>query len=85
MTTAKKFHCHVKMFDTNVPIDVMVDNATFPVHNISHYEYLSNVYIALVGVFDLNNSKCKLVQVLWVAKNQLLRSSRFPKVQCLDI
>ena len=70
MTTAKT-HCHAKMIDTNSPIDVLVDNANFPEHDISHDEHLSNVDIAPVSMFELKDVKNELVQVPWVTNNQL--------------
>ena len=71
MTTLKKLHYHMKKFDTNVPIDVLVDNVNFPEHDIAHDEYLSNVDIALAGTFDLKDVKFELMQVSWATKNQL--------------
>ena len=66
-------HFHVKTFDTNAPIDLLVDNAKFPEHEIAHDECLSNVDIAPIGMFELKDVECELVQVSWVAKNKILR------------
>ena len=38
MTTAKKCHYHLKTFDTNVPIGVLVDNVKFPELDTMHDE-----------------------------------------------
>ena len=73
------------MFDTNLPIDVLMENATFPEHDVIHDENFSNVDISPLGMFELKEVECELVQVLQVNKNQLLRSRRFPEVQCLDV
>ena len=85
MTTAKRLHCHVKTLYMNVRIGVLVNNEKFPEYDIVHEEHLSNVDIDPTGMFDLKDAKYEFVQVLWVAKNQLLRSRRFLEVQLLDI
>ena len=70
----------MKTFETNVPIDVLVENMKFPDHDIVYDEYLSNVCIDPVDMFELKDVKNELVQVPWVTKNQLLRSRRFLEV-----
>ena len=75
----------MKILDTNVPIDVLVENAKFPEHDVAHDKYLSNVDITPTDMFELKDVKYELPQVSWVTKNQLLRSRRFPEVQCLDV
>ena len=60
MITAKKMHHHVKMFDTNDSIDVLVGNVEFPEHDIAHDECFSNVDIAPTGMFDLKLSNLSL-------------------------
>ena len=81
----KKLNFHVKMFDTNSPVDTLVDNAKFPEHDIFREEHLSDVDIVTSGMFGLKYTKDKSTQVSWVTKNQLLRSSTFLEAQFLDV
>ena len=64
----------MKMFDTNVPIYVLVENAKFPEYDVVHDECLSNLDIAPAGIFELKDVKHELFQVSWVTKDQNLRS-----------
>ena len=76
---------HVKTFNMNVPIDVLVDNEKFPGYEIAHEKCSSNFGIVPVGIFELKDAKHNLAQVSWVTKNKLLRPRRFLEVQLLDV